>query len=132
MLGRFKENNMKILILDDARVIRNFHKNTLLSHNFEEKNFYEAEDGASALSLAKNEDINLFLVDWNIPKLNGLEFVKKIRTIDKYKKTPIIMITAEAAKYNVVEAIEAGVTNYIIKPIKEETLWEKISKYIAS
>ena len=65
-----------------------------------------------------------------MPGLNGLDFTKAIRTIDKYKDTPIIMVTSEAAKYNVVEAIEAGVTNYIIKPIKGDILWSKIEKYI--
>lgn len=121
---------MKILIIDDSTVMRNIHKNTLKEHNVPEENLLEAKDGDFALITAKKETIDIFLVDWNMPGLNGLDFTKAIRTMDKYKDTPIIMITSEAAKYNVVEAIEAGVTNYIVKPIKGEILWSKISKYI--
>ena len=121
---------MKILIVDDSTVMRNIHKNTLKEHNVPDESMLEAKDGDFALITAKKENIDIFLIDWNMPGLNGLDFTKAIRTIDKYKDTPIIMVTSEAAKYNVVEAIEAGVTNYIIKPIKGDILWSKIEKYI--
>lgn len=121
---------MKVLIIDDAMIMRNIHKSVLKMHNFTDDDLFDAEDGSKALALAKENNIGLFLVDWNMPCLNGLDFVKSIRKLKKYKNTPIIMITAEAAKYNVMEAIEAGVTNYIIKPIKGDELWKKISKYI--
>ena len=121
---------MKILIVDDSTVMRNIHKNTLKEHNVPDESMLEAKDGDFALITAKKENIDIFLIDWNMPGLNGLDFTKEIRTIDKYKDTPIIMVTSEAAKYNVVEAIEAGVTNYIIKPIKGDILWSKIEKYI--
>jgi two-component system chemotaxis response regulator CheY len=71
-------------------------------------------------------------VDWNIPGLNGLEFVNKIRSVDKYKDTPILMISSEAADYSVKEAIAAGATSYIVKPIKNDLLWKKISPYFGS
>lgn len=122
---------MKILIIDDSVVMRNIHKNILRKQeSLVDDNFIEARDGDFAWVKAMQEDIDLFLVDWNMPGLNGLEFTKKIRATQKYEKTPIIMITSEAAKYNVMEAIEAGVTNYIVKPVDEKILWEKISKYI--
>jgi two-component system chemotaxis response regulator CheY len=121
---------MKILVVDDAMVMRNIHKNILKEHSISENDLLEAENGEKALKLAIENKIDLFLLDWNMPKLNGLELVKKIRSIKHYQKTPIIMITAEAARYNIIDAIEAGVTNYVVKPIKGNVLWEKISKYI--
>ncbi len=121
---------MKVLVIDDAKVIRNIHINMLKEHDVGDENIFEAENGVDAFSIASIHDIDLFLVDWNMPKLNGLDFVKKIRAMEKYKKTPIVMVTSEAAKYNVVEAIQSGVTNYVVKPIKWEILWEKISKYV--
>ena len=120
---------MKVLVVDDSGVMRRIHRNTLEENKVAEGDILEAEDGEAALTIAQSEDIGIFLLDWNMPKINGLEFVKRIRIIDKYKETPIFMITSEAAKYNVVEAVKAGVTNYIIKPIQGNMLWEKIGKY---
>ena len=121
---------MTVLIVDDSAVMRRIHRNTLLEHEFTEKDLLEAEDGEQALKVSTEKDIDLFLVDWNMPKINGMEFVKKIRSMDKYSETPIIMVTSEAAKYMVVEAISAGVTNYVVKPIQGAVLWEKIKKYV--
>lgn len=121
---------MKFMIVDDSQVMRNIHKNTLREHNYSDDDFFEADNGETALDLSIKNNIDLFLVDWNMPGLNGLEFVKALRSIDKYRETPIIMVTSEAAKYNVMEAIDAGVTNYIVKPIQGKVLWEKISKFI--
>ncbi|OHD62810.1 MAG: hypothetical protein A2176_02925 [Spirochaetes bacterium RBG_13_51_14] len=121
---------MKFLIIDDSMVIRNIHKNLLKEKNFSEEGILEADNGTAAFEIAQKEDIDLFLVDWNIPGINGLDFVKKIRALPKYAATPMIMVTSEAAKYMVVEAIEAGVTNYIVKPIHGNVLWDKISKYV--
>jgi len=120
------------LIIDDAMVMRNIHKNVLREHGFADESFREAGDGETALGIARAESIDLFLVDWNIPKLSGLEFIRKIRSMEKYAKTPVIMITSEAAKYNVLEAIEAGTTDYLVKPIKAALLWEKLSRYVGS
>jgi two-component system, chemotaxis family, chemotaxis protein CheY len=120
---------MKVLVVDDSGVMRRIHRNTLEENNVAKGDIFEAEDGEVALTIADAEDIGVFLLDWNMPKIDGLEFVKRVRVIDKYKDTPIFMITSEAAKYNVVEAVKAGVTNYIIKPIQGNMLWEKIGKY---
>lgn len=121
---------MKILIVDDSGVMRRIHRNTLIERGIPEESLLEAEDGAKALSMAVTDDVDMFLVDWNMPKLDGLAFVKKLRDLDQYSRTPIIMITSEAAKYNVIEAINAGVTNYVVKPVQGKTLWDKISPYI--
>ena len=120
---------MKVMIIDDSGVMRRIHVNLLTEHQVEDADIFQAEDGAKAFEIAQKENIDLFLVDWNMPKVDGLELVKKLRFMDNYKETPIIMITSEAARYNVVEAIKAGVTNYITKPIKGNLIWEKIGKY---
>jgi len=121
---------MIILIVDDSGVMRRIHKNTLVDNGVPEAALIEAEDGVQALERANDLDVNLFLVDWNMPKMDGLSFVKKLRAMDKYSKTPIIMVTSEAAKYNVIQAISSGVTDYVVKPIKGDILWSKISSYI--
>ena len=121
---------MKILIVDDSGVMRRIHVNALKEHNIEDADIIEAEDGAKALEIARSEEISLFMLDWNMPKLDGLALVKKLRAMDNYKATPIIMITSEAAKYNVVEAVKSGVTNYVVKPIHGNLIWEKIGKYL--
>ena len=121
---------MKFLIVDDSGVMRRIHKNILLDRKIDESQIFEAENGEEAVKISEKEEIGLFLLDWNMPKLDGLKFVQIIRSIERYEETPIIMITSEAARYNVVEAISAGVTNYVVKPIKGDVLWEKISGYI--
>ena len=123
---------MKILIIDDSGVMRRIHKNTLIENKIPEEALIEASDGQEALQLASKNDITLFLVDWNMPKLDGLQFVERLRNTDRYKTTPIIMVTSEAAKYNVIQAISAGVTDYVVKPIQGSVLWDKISNYIKS
>jgi len=122
---------MNILIVDDSGVMRRIHKGILLEHGVAETDIIEAEDGKVALELARAKPIGLFLVDWNMPHLNGLDFVRALRAMEAYRTTPIIMITSEAARYSVVEAIQAGVTNYVVKPIKGNALFEKIGKFLA-
>ena len=121
---------MKILIIDDSLVMRRIHRNVLLEHGVSEDDLLEAEDGAEALAIADTAEVGLFLVDWNMPKVDGFELVETIRAMARYAATPIVMITSEAAKYNVVDAINAGVTNYVVKPIKGDLLWKKLSKYV--
>jgi len=121
---------LNILIIDDSLVMRRIHKNILLEAGVTEKELLEAEDGKAAWDIAQKVSIGLFLVDWNMPNLNGLDFVKKLRATETYRSTPIVMITSEAARYNVVEAVQAGVTNYVVKPIKGQALIEKIGKYL--
>jgi two-component system chemotaxis response regulator CheY len=121
---------MRVLIVDDSAVMRRIHRNVLLEKKLAEEEIIEAEDGVQAWKEASAQQIDLFLVDWNMPKMNGFELVQKIRSLPNYAKTPVIMITSEAAKYNVMEAIQAGVTNYIVKPIRGDVLWQKLSPYL--
>ena len=122
---------VKILVIDDSVVMRRINRNVLVEHKVPDGDIIDAEDGAQALKAAAAHRIGLFLVDWNMPKLDGFQLVKALRAMEKYAETPIIMITSEAAKYNVVDAIKAGVTNYIVKPIKGDLLWSKLQKYVA-
>lgn len=117
----------KILVVDDSRIMRNVVKNTfsLLAIPCE---FIEAEDGEAALEQLNRNDIDLILLDWNMPKLSGIDFLKQVRNIAKYEKLPIIMVTSEAAKYNVIEALKAGATDYIIKPINDKKFKDKVTK----
>lgn len=120
---------MKILVVDDSRIMRNIVKNTLKSMYDVEDGFVEAEDGEEAFKILESKVIDLVLLDWNMPRLNGLDLVKKLRKMDQYKTLPIIMVTSEAAKYNVIEAVKAGVNDYLVKPVTEKNLYNKVRKY---
>ena len=117
---------MKILIVDDSRIMRNIIKNTLMKNKKIHFELLEADNGVDAYKILETDDIDILLVDWNMPQLNGLDLVKKLRSHNKYVKLPIIMITSEAAKYNVIEAVKAGVNDYLIKPIGDLALLRKI------
>jgi two-component system chemotaxis response regulator CheY len=121
---------MKILVVDDSRIIRNVLKNILAEKGIKEDAIIEAADGAEALNILMNNKIDLILLDWNMPKLNGLELLKVARNMPNYKNTPIVMVTSEAAKYNVMEAIKAGVTDYVIKPVSAKNILPKIEKFL--
>ncbi len=115
---------MKILLVDDSRTIRNIQKNVLkkLGHT----DLVEAEDGVVALAKFQEENPDLLLIDWNMPNMDGITLIRKIREIDK--EVPMIMCTTEAEKSRVLEAIKAGVNNYIVKPFTVESLGEKITQ----
>jgi two-component system chemotaxis response regulator CheY len=116
---------MKILVVDDSSTMRRIIKNTLnrLGHS----DLLEAEDGAKAWELMQNSDgIDVLITDWNMPEMNGLELVKKVRSEEKYEDMPIIMVTTEGGKAEVITALKAGVNNYIVKPFTPQVLQEKL------
>jgi len=116
---------MKILVVDDSSTMRRIIKNTLgrLGH----KDLLEAEDGQVAWDvMGENEGIDILITDWNMPVMNGLELVKKVRAEEKYADLPIIMITTEGGKTEVITALKAGVNNYIVKPFTPQVLQEKL------
>lgn len=120
---------MNVLVVDDSRIMRNIVKNTLTQHpRFTDAACFEAGDGNEALRLIESQRIDLVLLDWNMPMMNGLELVKKMRSNPELAKLPVIMITSESAKYNVIEAVKAGVNDYLVKPVSERMLMEKLDR----
>jgi len=116
-----------IMIVDDSRIMRNTVKG-VFSGVESPCNFVEASNGEEALALLESQSINLVLLDWNMPRLSGIDFLKQVRAMDKYKDLPIIMVTSEAAKFNVIEALKNGATDYITKPIKLDLFKQKLAK----
>ncbi|MBF0117361.1 MAG: response regulator [Desulfobacterales bacterium] len=116
--------NTKVLVVDDFSTMRRIIRGTLKQMGF--KNIIEAEDGNLALTELKNNNIGLILCDWNMPNLTGLDLLKVVRGDENLKNIPFIMITAEGQKKNILDAIKAGVSNYIVKPFTAEILIEKI------
>jgi two-component system chemotaxis response regulator CheY len=118
--------NIRIMIVDDFATMRRIVKNILIQLGF--KNFLEADDGSTAWDLLQKEEVNLIVSDWNMPKMTGIELLKKVRADDRFVNLPFLMVTAEAQKENIIEAVKARVSNYIVKPFTPETLSEKIEK----
>ena len=116
-----------ILVVDDSRIMRNVVKNYFSEQKIPCQ-YVEAENGSDALDLLMKQPIDLVLLDWNMPKLSGIDFLKKVRAISKYAKLPIIMVTSESARYNVIEALKQGATDYFIKPINAKLFKEKLIK----
>lgn len=117
---------MKILVVDDFSTMRRIVKNLLRQLGFE--NIEEAEDGAQAYSKLKGGNFGFIVSDWNMPNMDGLELLKKVRSDPELKHTPVLMVTAEAEKDKVITAIQAGVNNYVVKPFTGEILKEKMDK----
>ena len=118
-----------VMVVDDSRIMRNIVKHTfdLLKMPVQ---YLEAGDGNQAFQLLSKNNVNLILLDWNMPNLPGIDFLKKIKSMDEYKHIPVIMVTSESAKLNVIEAVKAGVTAYLTKPINDKIFMEKISSII--
>lgn len=111
---------MKFLVVDDSSTMRRIIKNSLQRIGFND--VIEAENGKDALE--KLGGIDIILTDWNMPEMDGLEFVKRVR--GQNPKIPILMVTTNAAKDDIIEALKNGVNNYIVKPFTPETLKEKV------
>ncbi|MFC2140268.1 response regulator [Candidatus Auribacterota bacterium] len=115
---------MKILVVDDSSTMRRIIVNTLGQIGLSD--VVEAKDGKDALG--KIAGVDIILTDWNMPEMDGLTFVKAVRTKDK--TTPIVMITTEAAKEDIIEAIKNGVNDYVVKPFTPDIIKEKINKLV--
>jgi two-component system chemotaxis response regulator CheY len=123
---KYKGKLMKILIVDDSSTMRRIIGNVVMQLGFTKDSFDEAEDGLKAWKLLSEAHYDVILTDWNMPNMNGLELVKKVRSEGTHQKTPIIMITTEGGKGEVITALKAGVNNYIVKPFNAEVLKEKL------
>ncbi len=116
---------MKLLVVDDSSTMRRIIKNTLqrLGH----KDILEGGDGVEGWNvLNSNPDMDMLITDWNMPEMNGLELVKKVRADARFTDLPIIMVTTEGGKAEVITALKAGVNNYIVKPFTPQVLKEKL------
>ncbi|ROR01911.1 two-component system chemotaxis response regulator CheY [Desulfosoma caldarium] len=120
--------DMKVLVVDDFATMRRIVKNILRELDF--KDIVEAENGAAAVKILESQEIDLIVSDWNMPKMNGLELLKWVRANEKTKDLPFLMVTAEAQKENVVEAVKAKVSNYIVKPFTAAVMAEKLAKIL--
>ena len=120
---------LRILIADDHEVARRGIRALLESHPGWEV-CAEAKDGRETVDLAARLKPDLILLDIGMPNLNGLDLLKKLRATAKFVSLPIIMVTSEAAKYNVIEAVKAGVNDYLVKPVTEKSLEEKIRRVL--
>jgi two-component system chemotaxis response regulator CheY len=118
---------MRILLVDDSCTIRNIQKKILAAKGYTE--IAEAGDGVQALAMYNAQRPDLMLVDWNMPNMDGLTLVKKIREIDK--NVLLLMVTTEAEKSRVIDAVAAGVNNYLVKPFTAQSLEEKIEQTLA-
>jgi two-component system chemotaxis response regulator CheY len=121
---------MKILIVDDSSTMRRIIGNVVQQLGVSKDDFDEAEDGVVAWNLLQSKKYDVILTDWNMPNMNGLELVKKIRQEgSQHKGTPTVMITTEGGKSEVITALKAGVNNYIVKPFNAQTLKEKLDPF---
>ncbi len=117
-----------VLIVDDSYTMRRIIKNILEKIGM--GTLFEAGDGKDALEILHREHIDLLVTDWNMPEMDGLALVKAVRGDEKLSKTPILMVTTENAKDDILNALRSGVDNYAVKPFTQEVIEEKISKLL--
>jgi two-component system chemotaxis response regulator CheY len=117
---------MKILIVDDFSTMRRIIKNLLRDLGF--NNTQEADDGITALPMLQNGDFDFLISDWNMPQMKGIDLLKNVRSDDRLKHLPVLLVTAEAKREQIIEAANAGVNGYVVKPFTAEILKEKIER----
>jgi two-component system chemotaxis response regulator CheY len=122
--------NARILVVDDFSTMRRIVRGILKKLGY--RNIDEAEDGQSALKMLKQASYQLIICDWNMPVMTGLDLLKAVRADEELKTIPFLMVTAEAKKENILTAIQAGVSNYIVKPFTEEVLSKKLEEIFKS
>ncbi len=120
------DKNMRILVVDDFKSMRDLVRNVLKKAGF--TNIVDAEDGEEAWKIIEKDWVELVVSDWNMPNMPGIDLLKKVRASEAYKDLPFLMVTAEGLKDNVVVAIQAGVSGYIVKPFSPATVEQKIKK----
>jgi two-component system chemotaxis response regulator CheY len=117
---------MQILVVDDFSTMRRIIRNQLRELGF--SNIIEAEDGGAAFQMMEVNKVDFVVTDWNMPTVTGLELLRKIRADDRFKHLPVLMVTAEAKREQIIEAAQSGVNGYVVKPFTPATLQEKIEK----
>ncbi|WNW11119.1 chemotaxis response regulator CheY [Pseudomonas sp. DTU_2021_1001937_2_SI_NGA_ILE_001] len=117
---------MKILIVDDFSTMRRIIKNLLRDLGF--TNTSEADDGLTALPMLQSGAFDFLVTDWNMPGMTGIELLRNVRQDERLKNIPVLMVTAEAKREQIIEAAQAGVNGYVVKPFTAQVLQEKIEK----
>jgi two-component system, chemotaxis family, chemotaxis protein CheY len=123
-------SSIRFLVVDDFSTMRRIIKNFLTDLGY--TNVTEADDGKTALPVLKSGVVDFLITDWNMPGMPGLELLKEVRNDPATKKIPVLLVTAEAKREQIVEAAQAGVNGYVVKPFTAQTLKEKIDKILAS
>ena len=118
--------NMKILVVDDFSTMRRIVRNLLKELGF--SNVHEAEDGVDALAKLRGGDFEFIVSDWNMPNMSGIDLLRAVRADPALKHLPLLMVTAEAKRENIIEAAQAGASGYVVKPFTAATLDEKLQK----
>ncbi|MDF1879306.1 response regulator [Sulfurimonas sp. SAG-AH-194-C20] len=126
---------MNILIVDDSKIVRRVLTNTITRYfkksDWNELNIYEAEDGNFAMEMMQNKKVNIMLLDWNMPNMNGEEVVEAVRANKEWNKTRIIMATTEGSKESVLKMIKKGANGYMVKPFQEEAIFNTLDNITA-
>lgn len=122
--------NLKFLVVDDFSTMRRIVRNLLKELGF--TNVQEAEDGVDALNKLRGGEFDFIVSDWNMPNMTGIDLLRNVRADAKLKHLPVLMITAEAKRENIIEAAQAGASGYIVKPFTAATLDEKLKKIFAN
>ena len=122
--------NMKFLVVDDFSTMRRIVKNLLKELGF--TNVFEAEDGVDALNKLRGEKFDFVVSDWNMPNMTGIDLLRAIRADATLKHLPVLMVTAEAKRENIIEAAQAGASGYVVKPFTAGTLDEKLKKIFST
>ena len=118
--------DMRVLVVDDFSTMRRIIKNILRQLGF--TNVVEADDGTTAWDILNKDKIEFIISDWNMPQMTGIELLRKVRGSEEFGDLPFLMVTAEAQQENIIEAVQAKVSNYIVKPFTAETMKQKIDK----
>ncbi len=124
------DSNLKILVVDDFSTMRRIVRNLLKELGF--TNVDEAEDGVAGLAKLRSANFEFVVSDWNMPNMTGIEMLRQIRADPQLKHLPVLMVTAEAKKENIIEAAQAGANGYVVKPFTAATLDEKLNKIFQS
>ncbi len=120
------DTNMRLLVVDDFSTMRRIIKNILRQLGF--NNIEEADDGTTAWEVINKGGIDFVISDWNMPQMTGIDLLRKVRASEEFADMPFLMVTAEAQQENIIEAVQAKVSNYIVKPFTADTLKQKIDK----
>ena len=123
------DTNIRVLIVDDFATMRRIIKNILRQIGF--NNVVEAEDGVIAWEVLNKDKIDFIISDWNMPQMTGIDLLRKVRAHEEFCNLPFLMVTAEAQQENIIEAVQAKVSNYIVKPFTPEVMKQKIGKIFA-